>query len=174
MTLDDQLFEIAKYTIPSIITGAVAFGMMHKFYRNEENKRKFELLRENQKQSLPLRLQAYERMVLFLERINPINIVMRIEPNDMNAPSYATLLIHNINTEYEHNLSQQIYLTNESWEAILKAKNGIISQLRSFSTEENILKATEMRTKLLEDFTRQESLSNVAISYIKEELKRVF
>lgn len=172
MTIEDKLLEIATYTLPAIITGGVAFGLLHKFFRNEENKRKFELLRENQQQGLPIRLQAYERIVLFLERINPVNLMMRVEPSGLDAPSYATFLIHNIQTEYEHNLAQQIYLTHDCWEIVMKAKNSIITQIRTFSTE--VKTGDELRTALLTELTQTESASAVAISYIKEELKRVF
>lgn len=172
MTIEDKLLEIATYTLPAIITGGVAFGLLHKFFRNEDNKRKFELLRENQQQGLPIRLQAYERIVLYLERINPINLMMRVEPSGLDAPSYATFLIHNIQTEYEHNLAQQIYLTHDCWEIVMKAKNSIITQIRTFSTE--VKTGDELRTSLLQELTQTESASAVAISYIKEELKRVF
>ncbi|SEP58136.1 DUF7935 family protein [Flavobacterium urocaniciphilum] len=174
MNIEEKLLEIASYTIPAIITGGVAFGLLHKFFRNEESKRKFELLRENQQQGLPIRLQAYERIVLFLERINPVNLMMRVEPSGLDAPSYATLLIHNIQTEYEHNIAQQIYLTQESWEIVMKAKNNIISQLRNTSISGEIKSGDELRTKVLQELTQSESASAVAISFIKEELKRVF
>lgn len=174
MNIEVKLLEIATYTLPAIITGGVAFGLLHKFFKNEENKRKFELLRENQRLGLPIRLQAYERIVLFLERINPINLMMRVEPNSLDAQNYATLLIHTIQTEYEHNIAQQIYFTHESWEIILKAKNSIITQIRRFSFEGEVKSGEELRTKLLQELTQTESASAVAISFIKEELKRVF
>jgi hypothetical protein len=174
MNIEVKLLEIATYTLPAIITGGVAFGLLHKFFKNEENKRKFELLRENQRLGLPIRLQAYERIVLFLERINPINLMMRVEPNSLDAQNYATLLIHTIQTEYEHNIAQQIYFTHESWEIILKAKNSIITQIRTFSIEGEVKSGEELRTKLLQELTQTESASAVAISFIKEELKRVF
>lgn len=174
MNIEVKLLEIATYTLPAIITGGVAFGLLHKFFKNEENKRKFELLRENQRLGLPIRLQAYERIVLFLERINPINLMMRVEPNSLDAQNYATLLIHTIQTEYEHNIAQQIYFTHESWEIILKAKNSIITQIRRFSIEGEVASGEELRTKLLQELTQTESASAVAISFIKEELKRVF
>lgn len=174
MNIEVNLLEIATYTLPAIITGGVAFGLLHKFFKNEENKRKFELLRENQRLGLPIRLQAYERIVLFLERINPINLMMRVEPNSLDAQNYATLLIHTIQTEYEHNIAQQIYFTHESWEIILKAKNSIITQIRRFSIEGEVKSGEELRTKLLQELTQTESASAVAISFIKEELKRVF
>ncbi|WP_396199104.1 hypothetical protein [Flavobacterium sp.] len=174
MNIEVKLLEIATYTLPAIITGGVAFGLLHKFFKNEENKRKFELLRENQRLGLPIRLQAYERIVLFLERINPINLMMRVEPNSLDPQSYATLLAHTIQTEYEHNIAQQIYFTQESWEIILKAKNSIITQIRRFSIEGEVASGEELRTKLLQELTQTESASAVAISFIKEELKRVF
>ena len=174
MNIEAKLLEIATYTLPAIITGGVAFGLLHKFFKNEENKRKFELLRENQRLGLPIRLQAYERIVLFLERINPINLMMRVEPSSLDPQSYATLLVHTIQTEYEHNIAQQIYFTQESWEIILKAKNSIITQIRRFSIEEEVKSGEELRTKLLQELTQTESASAVAIGFIKEELKRVF
>lgn len=174
MNIEVKILEIATYTLPAIITGGVAFGLLHKFFKNEENKRKFELLRENQRLGLPIRLQAYERIVLFLERINPINLMMRVEPNGLDPQSYATLLVHTIQTEYEHNIAQQIYFTQESWEIILKAKNSIITQIRRFSIESEVASGEELRTKLLQELTQTESASAVAISFIKEELKRVF
>lgn len=174
MNIEVKLLEIATYTLPAIITGGVAFGLLHKFFKNEENKRKFELLRENQRLGLPIRLQAYERIVLFLERINPINLMMRVEPSTLDPQSYATLLVHTIQTEYEHNIAQQIYFTQESWEIILKAKNSIITQIRRFSIEGEVKSGEELRTKLLQELTQTESASAVAIGFIKEELKRVF
>lgn len=174
MNIEVKILEIATYTLPAIITGGVAFGLLHKFFKNEENKRKFELLRENQRLGLPIKLQAYERIVLFLERINPINLMMRVEPNTLDPQSYATLLVHTIQTEYEHNIAQQIYFTQESWEIILKAKNSIITQIRRFSIEGEVKSGEELRTKLLLELTQTESASAVAISFIKEELKRVF
>ena len=174
MNIEVKILEIATYTLPAIITGGVTFGLLHKFFKNEENKRKFELLRENQRLGLPIRLQAYERIVLFLERINPINLMMRVEPNSLDPQSYATLLVHTIQTEYEHNIAQQIYFTQESWEIILKAKNSIITQIRRFSIEGEVASGEELRSKLLQELTQTESASAVAISFIKEELKRVF
>ena len=100
MTIEDKLLEIAAYTIPALITGGVAFVMMQKFYNSEESKRKFELLRENQKQALPIRLQAYERMVLLLERINPTQLLLRVAPISKSKDDYVTLLSHHIQTEF--------------------------------------------------------------------------
>src|SRR5690606_14014541 len=130
MTIESKLLEIAAYTLPALITGGVAYVMMQKFYNSEDSKRKFELIRENQKLALPIRLQAYERMVLLLERINLSELLLRIAPNSTSKQAYATLLAHQIQTEFEHNLTQQIYITAETWNMILKAKNSTVQMIR--------------------------------------------
>lgn len=174
MTIESKLLEIAAYTLPALITGGVAFVMMQKFYNSEESKRKFELLRENQKQALPIRLQAYERVVLLLERINPTQLLLRVAPTSKSKEDYATLLTHNIQTEYEHNLTQQIYLTAETWNMILKAKNSTVQMIRKNAIREDILDADKLREAIMLELTEVESPSSIAISFLKEELKRVF
>ena len=174
MTIESKLLEIAAYTLPALITGGVAFVMMQKFYNSEESKRKFELLRENQKQALPIHLQAYERVVLLLERINPTQLLLRVAPISKSKEDYATLLTHNIQTEYEHNLTQQIYLTAETWDIILKAKNSTVQMIRKNAIREDIVDADKLREAIMLELTEVESPSNIAISFLKEELKRVF
>lgn len=174
MTFEDKLLEIAAYTLPALITGGVAFVMMQKFYNSEESKRKFELLRENQKLALPIRLQAYERVVLLLERINPTQLLLRVAPTSKSKEDYATLLTHNIQTEYEHNLTQQIYLTAETWNIILKAKNSTVQMIRKNAIREDIIDADKLREAIMFELTETESPSNIAISFLKEELKSVF
>ena len=174
MIIEDKLLEIAAYTLPALITGGVAFVMMQKFYNSEESKRKFELLRENQKQALPIRLQAYERVVLLLERINPTQLLLRVAPISKSKEDYATLLTHNIQTEYEHNLTQQIYLTAETWNIILKAKNSTVQMIRKNAIREDIVDADKLREAIMLELIEVESPSSIAISFLKEELKRVF
>ena len=174
MNLETKLLEIAAYTVPAIVTGGVAFLVLQSFFRNEENRRRFELLKENQKQALPIRLQAYERMVLFLERINPPQLMMRITPITLDKHDYATLLIHNIQTEFEHNLTQQIYVTASTWEVVMKAKNTTIQMIRQKSLEEEVPTAEKLREAILIDLTQNDSACAIAISYLKEDLKKIF
>lgn len=170
----NKIIELASYTLPALITGATAFVLFSKFFNNEENRRRFELLKQNQKQSLPVRLQAYERVVLFLERINPVQLLLRVEPNGLDARSYATLLVHTIQTEYEHNITQQVYISSEGWEMVLKAKNNIMNLVTAKSVTEGVTTAEEMRKLILEETATEEVATDIAIAYLKEELKRVF
>lgn len=170
----DKILELAAYTLPALITGGTAFILLQKFFNNEENKRRFELLKENQKQALPIRLQAYERLVLFLERISPVQLLLRVPGTGLDPQSYATLLVHSIQTEYEHNITQQIYVSEEAWSTVLKAKNGIIVLIRNKSITEGITNADEMRQAILTELMESDSVSDIAIAFIKEELKKVF
>jgi len=174
MNLETKLLEIAAYTVPAIVTGGVAFLVLQSFFRNEENRRRFELLKENQKQALPIRLQAYERMVLFLERINPPQLLMRVAPISTNKHDYATLLIHNIQTEFEHNLTQQVYVTSATWEVVAKAKNTTIQMIRQKSLEEEVPTAEKLREAILIELTQNDSACAIGISYLKEDLKKIF
>ena len=75
---------------------------------------------------VPLRLQAYERMALFLERIEPNQLVLRIHNPGLSVPEEQNLLLTAIRSEFEHNLSQQIYISNEVWNQIYLAKEDTV------------------------------------------------
>lgn len=169
-----KIIELAAYTLPALITGGVAYFLLFSFFKNEENRRRFELLKANQKQALPIRLQAYERMVLFLERINPAQLLLRVAPPNTSKTDYATFLVHSIQTEFEHNLTQQVYLTAATWEIITKAKNSTVQLIRQKALEEDIVSADNLREAILLELTEIEAPSSIAINYLKEELKKIF
>lgn len=168
-----KIIELASYTLPSLVTGGVAYYLFHSFFKNEENRRRYELIKVNQKQALPLRLQAYERMVLFLERIHPAQLVIRVAPPTEDKNDYATFLIHAIQTEFEHNLTQQIYLTNDSWDVVNKSKNTTIQLIRNTSLKMDIANANQLREGILKELTEMEAPSSIAINFLKEELKNI-
>ena len=96
------------------------------FIRNDERKRLLELKEHNKSVIAPVRLQAYERMALFLERIEPNQLILRLnDGNTLNA-DLRVLLISSIRAEFEHNLSQQIYLSSDVWNQICNAKEETI------------------------------------------------
>lgn len=80
---------------------------------------------ENRKLTLPIRLQAYERLTLLMERISPESLLVRCPTSDRNAKEYEYDLISNIREEWEHNLSQQIYVSSEVWQLVRQAKGNI-------------------------------------------------
>jgi hypothetical protein len=167
----DKWIELAMYTLPAVVTGGIAYLMMQKFVNLDENRRKFQLLRDNQKQALPIRLQAYERMALFLERINPLKLMIRVATFGNDTADYMNLLIQNIEQEYEHNVTQQIYLSDEAWVMVVNAKNAIIQNLRNLAADSEIKDADQYRMKVLSSLMETESASQLALEFLKSEIK---
>ena len=169
----DKIIELGFYTLPALITGAVAYYSFQSFITSEENRRKFHLLKENQKQALPLKLQAYERLALFLERINPTKILIRVAPLSDSKVDYQNLLIQHIEQEYEHNLTQQIYVSDECWSMIVTAKNTIIQNIRKTVLNPEITTSDKLRESILTNMFDSESVSSIALGYLKNEVKDI-
>ena len=167
----DKIIEVLMYAIPSLITGGVAYLLFERHFKDQENSRRWILQRENQKHALPLRLQAYERLALFLERINPSKLLIRVAPLSTNKADYQNLLIHHIEQEFEHNLTQQVYVSDELWVTILKAKNTVIQSIRKTTLDDSVTDADKLREKILNDLLESEPATNIALSFLKTELK---
>ncbi|GIZ15926.1 hypothetical protein [Capnocytophaga catalasegens] len=167
----NKIIEIIAYCIPAIIVGIVAYYFFFLHYKNEEKRRKFYLLKENQKQALPLRLQAYERITLFLDRISPQKMLMRVTPLSQDKRAYELLLIQQIDSEFDHNITQQIYISEATWNVVKAAKSATIQIIRKVATSENITDADTMRTAILSEFIDKQTPSNQALSHIVNEVK---
>jgi hypothetical protein len=162
--------ELLAYTLPALIIGIIAYYFFNAHLKNEEGRRRFLLQKELQKESLPLRLQAYERMVLFLERINPAKLLIRIAPFSDDKNAYENFLIQQIEQEFEHNLTQQIYLTEDCWTVITTAKNSIIQNIRKSTMSEKVDTSHKLREVILSDLLDKQPPSYIAVSYLKTEV----
>ncbi len=170
----DQIIEIAIAVGPAIIVAIIAYYFFDSFLKNEEGRRRFLLHKESQKDILPTRLQAYERLTLFLERINPAQLLIRVKPVTDDKKAYADLLIATIEQEFEHNLTQQIYMTSECWAAIKSAKNSLIQQMLKAAGKSDIGTAQQLREYILQNPDGQESPTRVALEYLKTEVQELF
>ena len=165
----DDIFQLFAYLLPAVVTGAIAFYFFRLHTRNEEGRRRFLLHKDSQKETLPVRLQAYERMVLFLERIAINSLVVRVAPKGQDKSNYENLLIKQIENEFEHNLSQQIYMSDECWNIIKAAKNATIQIIRSAGMSESD-SADKLREDILNQGMEKQSPSNTALAFIKKEV----
>lgn len=168
-----QILDLLYALLPAIIVGLISFYFFNSYSKNEENRRRFLLLREKQKTSLPIRLQAYERLALLLERISPGKILFRVQATSEDAEPYSNLLIANIEQEFEHNLAQQIYVSNECWDYIKTAKNATITMIRKAAAKEEIKTADELREIVLRSLMEKQAPTDAALSYIKKEVKNL-
>ncbi|WP_346318315.1 hypothetical protein [Chitinophaga sp. YIM B06452] len=124
---------------------------------------------------LPLQLQAYERIVLFVERIAPQNLIGRV-----NQPGFTVLdmqigMVSNIKSEYDHNVSQQIYVTAQAWEAVKTVKEQTISIINQIALKlPPDAPSIELNKQILELFMLQpESPSDIAIEIINAEARKL-
>ena len=168
-----KLLEILAYTLPALITGTVAYYFFDLHTKNEEGRRRFLLNKEAQKDALPLRLQAFERMVLFLERINPTKLLIRLTPFSSDKNDYENYVIAQIEQEFEHNLSQQIYMSDECWTIIVTAKNATIQMIRKANMSERVDSADKLREVILSDLMEKATPSSAALSFLKNEVKEL-
>lgn len=165
-----RIIELILYTVPAIITGLVAYFFFKMHTDNEEGRRRYVIHKEAQKTAMPLRLQAYERLVLFMERINPAKLLIRLTPQSSNKHDYEEYIIAQIEQEFEHNLTQQIYISPESWDIITTAKNATIQTIRKTNMSERVDSANKLREVMLTDLFEKQSPSSVAIAYLKNEV----
>lgn len=131
MTTAEILLEMLKYILPAaLVLGAVALVMREQGRKHDTSER-YALLKATRAQTLPLRLQAYERAILLLERISPENLIIRCDGNGKSSRQFQTQLLMEVRAEYEHNVSQQTYIRHESWMQLVSAKEKILSMINA-------------------------------------------
>ncbi|GAA0762811.1 DUF7935 family protein [Psychroflexus lacisalsi] len=169
-----ELLGYLSYLIPSIIVGVIAFYFFKTFVDHQKEMQYMELRKENRSEVLPLRLQAFERLVLFLERISPGQLLSRIKPVGENKYDYENLLIASIEQEFEHNLVQQVYVSQKCWEAIKASKNSTISLIRKTAMSDKITSAQKLREVVLTELFERSSPSDTGIAFLKNEIRQLF
>ncbi|MAN59640.1 MAG: hypothetical protein CMC08_07375 [Flavobacteriaceae bacterium] len=160
------------YLLPAIVVGVIAYYFFKGHTANEEGRRRYLIQKEAQAQVLPTRLQAYERMTLFLERIDPNRLLIRVKPFSDDVEKYEETLIKNIEQEFDHNLTQQIYLTPECWNLINAAKNATMQVVRQTAMKAET--ADKLREAILNHFMGEVSPSQKALMYVKKEVAELF
>lgn len=177
----ETFLEILKFTVPSVIVMIGMYFLLGEFFNQEDKKREFslrqELVREHSKISLPLRLQAYERMVMLMERIHPTSLIQRVRMADMNSGELHLALIRSIREEFEYNISQQIYISKESWLMVNTAKEEMLKLINLIAAKVPSETNSIELTKTLFDYfvsTNQEFPSQLAINFLKEDVKHLF
>ena len=120
------MVEILKYCIPALCVLLATWLIMRQFYKAEAEKRLWELKRLAQKEISPVRLRAYERLALLLERTTPEHMLLELNLGEMTILQVQQHLVRTIRMEYEHNASQQVYVSEEVWGMVLNSKEQIV------------------------------------------------
>jgi HPt (histidine-containing phosphotransfer) domain-containing protein len=172
----DQFLDIAKYILPSLVVLATAYLLIEKFLENERHHRNMTFRRESQGLTTPVRLQAYERLTILLERITPGNLISRVHKSGMSAKLLQAELLKAIRTEYEHNLSQQVYVSPGAWELIKNAKEETIKLINTAAINvSDEASGVDLGKLILEVSMNIEKMpTQVALDYVKQEARQLF
>ncbi len=173
----EALIEILKILLPAAVVFLATFFLVNRFLDSDQKRREHELKKSAQSLITPLKLQAYERVVIFLERIDPNSLVVRVNKHGMSSHQLHQELIKAIKSEYEHNLSQQIYISYGAWELVKNAKEEIIKAINISSTKvPHDTSSNELAMMILNLVANLDKKmpNQIALEYIKKEIAQVF
>jgi hypothetical protein len=131
----NELIEISKYILPLVVLLIAVLMILNHFAKKEKTKLKYDLIKSNNKLITPVKLQAYERIVLFLERIRPDALALRLTKPKMTSKQIQLQMLSTVRSEFNHNLSQQLYLTDDTWAAVVYAKEQITRMINLAGTK---------------------------------------
>lgn len=172
----NTLLEILKFTIPSAIMLAAVYIIMNHFLKQEKSRMDHEMSGLKGKEVLALRLQAYERIILVLERMSPNQLLIRLNLSGLNVMQMQALMIQNIRDEFDHNLSQQLYVSSKAWELVRNAKEETIRIINTAGSQLNPdADPNELTGKILELYwSQKEDPMTRALEFIKQEARSLF
>ncbi|HOU30875.1 MAG TPA: hypothetical protein PL101_09560 [Bacteroidales bacterium] len=169
------LRDILLVTIPSLIVFFTAYFLLRNLIKNDQDKRKQEIILQSNRTITPIRLQAYERLVLFLERISLESLIIRVHSPGMTAAQLQANLLTTIRSEFEHNLSQQIYVSPQAWEVVKNARSNIVKLINTeFEKLPENATGIDFSRRLLEKVMELEKEpTKAAVEFVKSEAARL-
>jgi hypothetical protein len=172
----DALIDFIKILVPASVVLYAAYLIVRSFITREIELKKLEVRGRSIETLLPNRLQAYERMTLFLERINPQNLLLRLSGGGLSAAELQRVLLEEIRNEYNHNASQQVYMSEEVWNQIRSAKEDLILTINEAASKvAQGATALELSKKIFEmSLEKPADLIAQALSALKEEIQKTF
>jgi hypothetical protein len=169
------LFDILKITIPAVVVMLTAVILISKMLRNDQERRRNEIALLNSRTIVPIRLQAYERIILFLERTSMESLLLRTNKAGMSAAQMHSAILSTIRSEFEHNLSQQVYITPQAWEVVKNARSNTIKIVNTVAQElPETATSVDLSRGLLENVMElDKEPTQAAIEFVKGELPRL-
>lgn len=172
----EQLYTLLLISIPAIMVFLASYLSFKKIIEVDQNRRKQEILLNNQKLIVPIRLRAYERLILFLERISPDNLIMRVNNANFMAKDLEKALTDAIRAEFDHNLSQQLYVSAQAWDAVKSARVNLLNIISTAMDEispnsPGIILSRKILMKLVE---HEVNPVTPAIDFLKNEVNQIF
>ena len=169
-------WEILKIVLPALVVFLTAYFLFRDMLENSQKQREFEFRVQNSGKVTPVRLQAYERFTLLLERLKPQSLLIRINPHDKTAGKYHQELLNTIRQEFDHNLSQQIYISPILWETIRGARENFISIINKSSEEiKDSAPALNLSKKIFDNYMSDDKDPiDIALKELKKEVSKMY
>jgi hypothetical protein len=168
--------EILKFLLPSLVLFFTVRLVVMAYMNNEEKKREERKTAGNNQVILPLRLQAYERLILLLERITPSQVINRVLQPGITGYQFQLMLVQNIREEFEHNVAQQVYVSKMGWALIRSGKEEIIRLINTAASETDAGAPTSELAKIILERWAQidQNPVQLAIDQLKEEVRQIY
>ncbi|MFZ9504327.1 MAG: hypothetical protein ACO263_07130 [Cyclobacteriaceae bacterium] len=172
----EAFVELLKLIIPA---AAILYGMylvMQGFLNRDLKARQLDIRGKSIETVLPLRLQAYERICLLLERLSPQSLLLRVNHGGLSAKDYQRVLLDEIRNEFNHNVSQQVYMSEAIWTLVKNSKEDLVvlinESIVALSTEATGL---DLAKKIFErTMEKQVDPMGHALSELKKEIQQIF
>lgn len=170
------LLDIIKFTVAGLGVVWIAFYLLKPYLDRSESMQLVELKKTISSQTLPLRLQAYERVVLFIERINPSNLLIRLNNPDYSAAELYMLIVAELRNEYQHNVTQQIYVSTNTWAIVKRLKDETLGVVNNAikGLPENATGLELSKTILTQIGQSENNPYDIGLGLIRKELEELF
>ena len=170
------MIDILKFTIPSLVVLLSVWIVMRYLLRGEEERRLWEMKKNTEKEVTPIRLRAYERLALLLERTEPEQLLSDLNLTQMTKEELKQRLLLNVRREWEHNMSQQIYVGDDVWAKVMKARDEIASFIHTMALQMPAESTTLDYAKVLMSAYRLNGTTphQIAMEALKDEVRQMW
>ena len=135
-----------------------------------------ELNKESRASLLPLRLQAHERLIIFVERINPANLLVRLHQQGIGLKELQNLVVNDVKSEFQHNIAQQLYVSSSSWNVIRKLKDDTVAMINNAAQGlPDLANGVDLSKKVLQHMASiSENPYDLTIDHLKKDIEKLF
>ncbi len=176
ITIMDVILQIALIIFPAGGVLLTTIFFLRKETEKEIRSMQIELKKQRQEYFLPSRVEAYQRAILFMERIHPNSLVMRLHNPGLPAKALQAEFLKAIREEYDHNVAQQLYMTPQGWKMVKNAKEETIRILNLAGSQmKESSMGLELSGKIFEIVAEVGTLpTDITVDYLKKEFQEMF
>lgn len=180
MLLEITGLEIVVDVLMLILPAAIVFFVAHhfitKFFDQERDRRNHEMKTLKFNSLSPLKIQAYERLTIFLDRITPENLILRNTSKDLNATQFKHKIVRAVQEEFQHNISQQLYVSDQSWIMVKLAMDYVLATIDAcYKDMPESAKGIDLGKAILVELSnRDKKPVQAAILFLKKEIELVY